>query len=179
MAASSTARYTTKARWLHWIMALLVVLAYGLILCRSEFSRFSEYRVMVVQGHYLTGMLLLGLAFFRLAERRRHAPPAITPPLHNALHLASRLTHYLMYAFLFVQPILGMLTVLVEKGELPILFTGLSIPWPLPTSGRTAESFEDLHKLFASLFYYVVGLHIVAALWHHFIRKDDTLRRML
>lgn len=179
MAASSTARYTARARWLHWLMALLIVLAYGLILSRSEFPRFSEYRVMVVQGHFLTGILVLALAFLRLAERRRHAPPAITPPLQDALRRASRLTHYLMYAFLFVQPVLGILTVMVEKGQLPILFTGLSIPWPFATSDRTAEYFEDLHKLFASLFYYVIGLHIVAALWHHFIRKDDTLRRML
>lgn len=172
-------RYSPKARWLHWLMAGLVVLAYCLILSRTQFSRGSDYRVLVVQGHYWTGILLLALAFFRVAERRLHTPPVITPPLQSTLQLAATLTHYLMYGFLFVQPVLGVLTVMVEKGALPILFTDLSIPWPLPTSGRTAEYFEDLHKLFATLFYYVAGLHVVAALWHHFIRKDDTLKRML
>ncbi len=179
MADLPTHHYSRRARWLHWLMAGLVVLAYCLILSRTQLTRGSEYRVLVVQSHYWTGLLLLGLAFFRLAERRRHAPPAITPPLQGTLRRVATLTHYLMYAFLFVQPVLGLLTVMVEKGALPILFTDAAIPWPLPTSGRTAEYFEDLHKLFATLFYYVAGLHAAAALWHHFIRKDDTLKRML
>ncbi|MBD8493254.1 cytochrome b [Pseudomonas syringae] len=159
-------------------MAALVVLAYCLILSRTQFTRGSDYRVLVVQSHYWTGILLLALAFFRLAERRRHTPPAITPPLQGAVRTLATLSHYLMYGFLFVQPVLGLLTVLVEKGSLPILFTDAAIPWPLPTSGRTAEYFEDLHKLFARLFYYVAGVHVLAALWHHFIRKDNTLKRM-
>ncbi|WP_295470146.1 cytochrome b [uncultured Pseudomonas sp.] len=179
MAILSAHRYTPKARWLHWVMAALVVLAYCLILSRTQFERFSPYRAMVVQGHFMVGLLLLGLAFFRVAERRRHSPPSINPPLQGSLQRLATLTHYLMYAFLFVQPVLGLLTVMVEKGALPIVFTGWSIPWPLTTSGHVAERFEDLHKLFGSLFYFVAGLHVVAALWHHFIRKDDTLKRML
>lgn len=179
MALSSTQRYVAKARWLHWSMALLVVLSYVSILSRSQFSRFSEYRVLVVEGHYLIGMLLLGLAFFRLVQRWRHTPPPIRPPINGPMRVVANMTHYLMYGFLLLQPIMGMLTVLVEHGALPILFTDLYIPWPFPTSGRTAEYFEDLHRLFATQFYVVAGLHTAAALWHHFVRKDDTLQRML
>lgn len=122
---------------------------------------------------------MLIMAFFRVFERRRHAPPAITPPLESYLRLAANVSHYLLYAFLFAQPLLGLFTVLIEKGSLPVPLTQLLIPSPFPLSERFAESLEDLHKLLGSIFYYVIGLHVVAALWHHFVRKDNTLKRMV
>ncbi len=172
-------RYSPKARTLHWIMAVLIVLAYALILSRTQFSRGSDYRILVVQSHFWVGILILLMAFMRVSERRKHTPPGITPPLQGILQKVATLSHYALYAFLFVQPVLGLLTVLVEKGALPIPLTSWQIPSPFPTSDRVAESFEDLHKLLATIFYYVIGLHVVAALWHHWIRKDNALQRML
>lgn len=179
MSTSSAHRYSAKARWFHWSMAALVVLAYGLILSRVEFGKSSPVRAFVVHSHFWTGLLVLGMAFFRVAERRRHTPPPITPPLQTALRRAATLTHYALYAFLFVEPILGLSAVVIETGALPIPLTDLQIPSPFPTSDRLAEKFEDLHKLLASIFYWVIGLHGIAALWHHLVRKDDTLKRML
>jgi cytochrome b561 len=175
----SSARYSYKARWLHWAMAILIVLAYALILSRTEFARGSELRMFAVQSHFWVGILVLALAFFRVAERRRHTPPDITPPLEGLIRLAATLSHYLLYAFLFAQPLLGLFTVLVEKGALPVPLTEILIPSPFPISERFAESLEDLHKLLGSIFYYVIGLHVVAAIWHHFVRKDNTLKRMV
>ncbi|MDF2642571.1 MAG: putative cytochrome b561 [Pseudomonas sp.] len=179
MDAPVTPRYTARARGFHWAMAVLIVLAYALILSRTQFARGSDLRVLVVQTHFWTGLVILLMAFFRVAERRRHPPPDIMPPLEGALRLAATLSHYALYAFLFIQPVLGLLTVMVEKGALPIPLTALQIPWPFPVSGRAAEYFEDIHKLLGSIFYYVIGLHVVAALWHHVVRKDNTLKRML
>lgn len=179
MEATLTSRYTAKARTFHWLMAALIVLAYALILSRTEFNKGSELRALVVQSHFWVGIVILVMAFFRVAERRRHRPPAITPPLEGALRVAASLSHYALYAFLFAQPVLGVFTVMVEKGALPIPLTSLQIPWPFPTSDRLAESFEDVHKLLGTIFYYVIGLHVMAAIWHHFVRKDNTLKRML
>ncbi len=179
MSSPTPERYSSKARWLHWLMAVLIVLAYTLILSRSEFGKGSELRMFVVQSHFWVGLLILALAFFRVAERRRHTPPGITPPLEGLLRTAATLSHYLLYAFLFAQPLLGLFTVLIEKGALPIPLTQLLIPSPFPVSDRFAESLEDLHKLLGSIFYYVIGLHVIAAIWHHFVRKDNTLKRMV
>lgn len=175
----STARYSSRARWFHWIMAALIVLAYSLILSRSQFAKGSDLRTFVVQSHFWVGLLVLVMAFFRVAERRRHTPPGITPPLEGFLRMAATLSHYLLYAFLFTQPLLGLFTVLIEKGSLPVPLTQLLIPSPFPLSERFAESLEDFHKLLGMIFYYVIGLHVVAAIWHHFVRKDNTLKRML
>lgn len=173
------ARYSRKARWLHWAMAVLIVLAYGLILSRTQFGKGSEWRTLVVQSHFWVGIVVLVLAFFRVAERRRHSPPQITPPLEGLLQKAATVSHYLLYAFLFAQPLLGLFTVLIEKGALPVPLTPWLIPSPFPLSERFAESLEDLHKLLGSIFYYVIALHVIAALWHHFVRKDNTVKRMV
>ena len=179
MNSPTSERYSSKARWFHWGMAALILLAYVLILSRSQFTRGSDVRILVVQSHYWVGILVLVMAFFRVAERRRHTPPGITPPLEGVLRTAATLSHYLLYAFLFAQPLLGLFTVLIEKGSLPIPLTQLLIPSPFPVSDRFAETLEDVHKLLGTIFYYVIGLHVVASIWHHFVRKDNTVKRMV
>jgi len=175
----NTERFSYRARWLHWVMAALIVVAYGLILSRSQFAKGTDLRTLVVQSHFWVGIVVLIMAFFRVAERRRHSPPGITPPLQGALHLAASLSHYALYAFLFAQPLLGLFTVLLERGALPIPLTSLSIPAPFPIAKETAENLEHFHVLLGTIFYYVIGLHVVAAVWHHFVRKDNTVRRMV
>lgn len=179
MNTSVTDRYSYRARWLHWAMAILIVVAYALILSRTQLERGSIPRVLVVQSHFWVGILLLVMAFFRLAERHRHRPPDITPPLQGALRLLATLSHYALYAFLFAQPLLGLFTVLLEKGSLPVPLTSLTLPSPFPLAEDTAESLEKIHKQLGTIFYYVIGLHVVAAVWHHFVRKDNTVRRMV
>lgn len=175
----ATERYSYKARWFHWVMAILIVLAYALILSRTQLARGSDARTFVVQTHFWVGIVVLVMAFFRIAERRRHTPPGITPPLEGALRLAATLSHYALYAFLFAQPLLGLFTVLLERGALPIPLTSLSIPAPFELSKDTAETLEHYHVLLGTIFYYVIGLHVIAAIWHHFVRKDNTVRRMV
>jgi len=174
-----TQRYSHRARWLHWAMAVLIVLAYALILSRTQFAKGSEPRAFVAQTHFWVGILIFLLAFFRIAERHRHTPPGITPPLEGMLRVLATASHYALYAFLFIQPLLGLSTVLLETGGLPIPLTELKIPSPFPVSKPTAEFLEHTHVLLATIFYYVIGLHVVAAIWHHFVRKDDTVRRMV
>lgn len=180
MTTPSTAdRYSHRARSLHWVMAGLIVVAYILILSRSQFAKGTDLRTLVVQSHFWVGILVLILAFFRIAERHRHTPPGITPPLEASLRLAGTVSHYALYAFLFAQPLMGLFTVLLERGALPIPLTSLAIPSPFEISKETAESLEHYHVLLGTIFYYVIGLHVVAALWHHFVRKDNTLKRMV
>ncbi|HEY0287059.1 MAG TPA: cytochrome b [Pseudomonas sp.] len=172
-------RYSYKARWLHWVMAVLIILAYILILSRSQFARGSDLRMLVVQSHFWVGIVVLIMAFLRIAERHRHTPPGITPPLEGVLRLAATVSHYALYAFLFAQPLMGLFTVWLEKGALPIPLTQLAIPSPFDISKDAAEDLEHYHVLLGTIFYYVIGLHVVAAIWHHFVRKDNTVKRMV
>ncbi len=177
--SSNSERYSYKARWFHWVMAILIVLAYALILSRSQFAKGSDLRTFVVQTHFWVGIAVLIMAFFRIAERHRHSPPDITPPLEGTLRLAATVSHYALYAFFFIQPLLGLFTVLLERGALPVPLTSLAIPAPFAISKDIAENLEHLHVLLGTIFYYVIGLHFVAAIWHHFVRKDNTVKRMV
>ena len=71
-----------------------------------------------------------------------------------------------------------MVRVVLGGGErLP--FTGLELPSPLVENHDLHEQLEEIHGFVGETFYWIIGLHIAAALWHHFLRRDSTLRRML
>ena len=175
--AQASPRYGAISRRLHWLMAALVVLAYVLITSRSWFERGSGPRLFVVQGHFWVGIAVFALVLPRLLARFAGPTPAIVPPLNPLTHLASRITHVALYAFLLLQPTMGMLVVLLERGGLP--FGGLMLPSPFELNPHLAHRIEELHITVGNAFYYVIALHIAAALWHHFARRDNVLKRML
>jgi cytochrome b561 len=142
------------------------------------FERGTAGRTLSLQSHFLAGMVVLILVLPRLLHRIRNTPPQIFPPLQNWETALSRITHFLLYAFLFAQPLLGMITVFSGGRGIPIPFIGLQIPSPMAADHALHESFEDIHGWIGTAFYYVIGLHIAGALWHHSMRKDNTLRRM-
>lgn len=173
------ARYSRASRWFHWLAFAFVTLAYLLVNLRELYPRGSGLRQLFMQGHIMIGLLVFVLVLPRLLHRLRNSPPAITPPLASWQPALSAVTHVLLYAFLVVQPVLGLLTVFTEGRPVVIPFTGLEIPSPWLEDSVLSHQLEDVHKLIGEVFYYVIGAHILAALWHHFGRGDDTLKRML
>lgn len=174
----SIGRYSRNARWFHWLAFGLVALAYLLINLRELFPRGSDALRTTMASHYMVGLVVLALVLPRLLHRLRNVPPPVTPPLATWERMLSRATHYALYAFLLVQPLLGLSAVLAN-GPLPIPFTSLQVPSPLPRNHDLHETIGHLHETIGTVFYWVIGLHIAAALWHHFYRRDDTLKRML
>jgi len=172
-------RYSSRARWFHWLSFAFVLLAYVLINVREFAPRGSDARALIMQSHILAGLVVLALVVPRLLGRLRGPPPPpISPPIASWEATLSRVTHVALYAFLFVQPILGVLTVFAGGHAITIPFTSLQIPSPMTGSHDLGERFGDIHGWVGTVFYYVIGLHILGALWHHFVRHDDTLRRI-
>ncbi len=75
-------------------------------------------------------------------------------------------------------PLLGLATAWSDDKQLLLPFTQVAVPALLPVDKDLAHQLEDLHGTIGEAFYWVIGLHIVAALYHHFWVRDDTLRRM-
>lgn len=171
-------RYSRAARWFHWSAFACVALAYLFINLRGTFPRGSGSGRTVMQAHYLFGLAVFVLVLPRLLHRLGNAPPPITPPLAGWESLLSRLTHLALYAFLIAQPLLGLFAVWAS-GPVALPYTSLRIPSPIAPNHALHESIGHLHGTIGTVFYYVIGLHIAAALWHHFQRRDNTLRRML
>ena len=179
MSAMRVARYSPGLRWLHWGMALLVLLAYVLIEQRNLFPRGTAERAAMVQGHFWTGLVLLALAWFRLFLRRRDGAPGITPELAAWNAVSAKLLHVALYLFLLVMPLLGLATAWTDGKALLVPFTDVALPALLPANEALAHTLEEVHGTIGELFYWVIGAHVLAALWHHWLRRDDTLRRML
>jgi cytochrome b561 len=172
-------RYSPSARRFHWWMFGLVALAYLLVNLVDSFERGTPGRRFVLQSHILVGLVVLVLVLPRLLHRFRNLPPPIVPPIAAWEANLSRLTHGLLYAFLVVQPILGLVAVWLGGRGIFIPGTSLQLPSPLAENHDLHEQLEGVHEWIGEAFYYVIGLHIAGALWHHLVRKDSTLRRML
>lgn len=178
MAAPESARYSPAQRRLHWLMFLLVAVAYLLIETRGNFERGSLARTLAVQGHFWTGLAVLALILPRLWLRVRRGAPPIHPPLPAWQAWPARLLHLSLYAFLLVQPALGLMTAWTDGKQVLLPFTQAALPALMAPDAALAHTLEDLHETLGSLFYWVIGLHVAAALYHHFLRRDDTLTRM-
>ena len=171
-------RYAPILRRLHWLMAIAIALSYLAIEQRGFFARGTPARFAMIQSHYWIGLAIFVLATWRIAQRRRFGAPAITPALPRAQAILSKLTHVALYAMFIVMPILGISAAWLDGKSVLIPFTQVAIPPLLAESEQWVHTIEDLHGQIGEIFYWVIGLHVVAALYHHFIRRDDTLRRM-
>ena len=114
----------------------------------------------------------------RLAVRVLHGEPVPEdgiPPWQTA---TARVTHWLLYLLLFVIPILGWLN--ASWRGMPIVMFGLELPALMAKRAPGWGWTGDVHGLLANYVMLVlVGLHVAAALYHHFVRRDGVLQRML
>jgi len=133
----------------------------------------------MVQGHFWVGLSILLLAAWRIGLRMRGVVPPITPALPAWQALPAKVLHLALYAFIVVMPLLGLATAWTDGKVLFVPFTDLAVPALLAPDEGLAHQLEDLHGTIGEIFYWVIGLHILAAVYHHWWRRDDTLRRML
>jgi len=175
--APAPAAYAPAQRRLHWLVAALVVAVYLAMELRGVFARGSTPRTLMMQSHFWLGLSVFALAVWRLALRRRLAVPPISPTPAAWSAALSKLLHWAFYAFFLAMPVLGLLT-LWTGGRSLLLPGGALLPSPLAEDEALHEALEQVHTTIGEAFYWVIGLHIAAALYHHFVRRDDTLRRM-
>ncbi|AJE98763.1 cytochrome b [Pandoraea apista] len=172
-------RYAPPALFFHWAVALLIVIAYAAVIAKGYLPKGSAQRALSMTIHEWAGVMVLVLAVPRLLWRLIKGAPGPLPGQGWLVRASSGAVHLLLYLFLFAQPVLGYLT--LNAGGHALMIPGLDIALP-QFIGKDAElrrSIKDIHETIGNAFYWVIGLHALAALWHHYFRRDDTLRRML
>ncbi|MBP2199710.1 cytochrome b561 [Pantoea cypripedii] len=162
---------------LHWLTFFLVVIAYCTMEFRGLATRGSWQGFAMIIGHFSTGSCVLVLMLSRVLLRLRHRSPAIVPKPEGWQTGLAHLMHLGLYLFFIALPILGILS-RFYLGRTWWLF-GI----PMPVSAAPDPDFADiltgLHKTLAPYGYWLVGIHAVAALTHHYLMKDNTLLRMM
>jgi cytochrome b561 len=144
---------------------------------RVLYPRGSDPRELLKVWHDMLGITVLALVVVRLVARWSSPEPRIVPPLPVWQKLVSHVLHYALYALMILMPIGGWL-VLSGEGE-AIPFWGLTLPPLMGSNDELAHTLEEWHKLGGEIGYWLVGLHSVAALYHHYVSGDNTLKRML
>ncbi|MDD2923802.1 cytochrome b [Rhodoferax sp.] len=174
-------RYTAVAMALHWLLALLILALFVLGVYMTDLP-FSPTRLKLYNWHKWAGVSLLLLTILRLGWRLTHRPPTLPAAIRQAMPAwqtrAYHATHHLMYLLFFAVPLLGW--AYSSAAGFPIVWFGqISLPDLLPADKALAESIKPLHKLAALALIALAGLHIAAALKHHWLDRDGLLQRML
>jgi cytochrome b561 len=179
-AAHPAGQYGAIAKLFHWVTLglMLVALPLGFVIQHvKDASKMGFYAL-----HESAGLTILFVALARLAWRRLSPPPSLPNDMPKLMRTTSTAVHHALYALLILQPLLGFLA---------------TNAWGFPMRGATAylgfielpkfmEAWEGLAKILSLLhsiggwlLVVLIALHIAGALFHHAIRRDGTLMRMI
>lgn len=191
MSIKNTAQnYGSIAKWLHWVTAVLFLGSYASVYYRRWFTEEETPENWIsLQLHLSIGVTIAVVVVLRILWRISNRVPDLEPGT-KLEHLAAHAGHYALYAIMIIMPATGYLGTSVNteyfflfdipKFESTQLFTslignGLGIAFK-----EFEEPIDFIHKdiLGAWLVWILIFGHVLAALYHHFVREDRTLRKM-
>ena len=167
-------------RWqirLHWLTLILLVIVYATIELRTMSVRGSLSGRILAGTHMSCGVLILAVMVTRLALRFVFKSPQITPRLSRFHTLVSWLGQAVLYLLFIGLPVMGLTSRYLH-----------GTPWqlfgiPMPSSAHPAPGLSreiiSWHQILALSGYWLIALHAMAALAHHFLREDNALQNML
>lgn len=174
---TAPARYGSLMISLHWLMLILIVAAYATIELRGLFPKGSDPRTLLKELHYLFGLSVFAMVWLRLLARFTSPQPGIVPEPPRWQEISATLMHYGLYALMIGLPLLGWLTVSAEGKS--VSFNGFQLPSLIAENRATAKLLEEAHEIVGKAGYFMIGLHALMALVHHYRMQDNTLLRML
>ena len=173
--SSAPTRYSGVAIALHWVLGLMIIGAFGVGLYMTDLPM-SPSRLKLYNWHKWAGVTILALSALRLLWSLTHRPPA-----HAAgprwQQQAAHATHLALYGLFFAVPLVGW--AYSSAAGFPIVWFGvLPLPDFVPQDKALAALIKPWHEILAWAMALLVGLHIAAALKHHFIDRDGLIHRM-
>ena len=181
-------RYSSAARWFHWMTALLVlaVIALGWIFGgfktkpgdpNTYVAPFPGTPTDYASAHMSVGLIILAVVGTRLLYRLFNPAPPLPNRMGEAERVLAHLTHWLLYGILIVMPVSGYLMSAGDKP--PIVFLGVIDVPKLPITPAQGYAAAVVHVYTQFAVYALVSLHLAGTAWHMFVRRDNLLDRML
>lgn len=173
-------QYSTLAKWFHWttVPLMFLALATGLTI---RFMK-DDVKMSFYALHESTGLVILGLAVARLAWRTMSRAPVLPDHVPPPMRSAAQAVHHALYAALILQPLLGFFTTNAYGFPLrgQTAFLGfIDLPKFMEANEGLATALHWAHSLLGWTIPLLLAAHIAGAVFHHAIRKDGTLLRML
>ncbi len=174
---NSTDRYGLLSIGLHWFMLFLLVAVYACIDLRELFPKGSDLREGLKTWHFMLGLSVLILASLRVVVHLTSTLPRVEPDPPGWQKLLAKLMQYALYGFMIAMPLAGWLMLSAAGKTIP--FFGLQWTALIGESKNVAEFIKEIHETGGTVGYFLIGFHAAAALFHHYVLHDGTLRRML
>ncbi|MDI2173650.1 cytochrome b [Pseudomonas aeruginosa] len=175
---NTSSRYGVFSLFLHWGSALVVFGLFGLGLWMRELSYYDPWYHPAPALHKSIGILLAIALLVRIVWRFVSPPPP-APANHGPLtRVASKLGHLALYGLLLAVIVAGYL-ISTADGEPISVFGWFSVPATLSGLPDQADVAGEIHLYLAWALVVFAVLHALAALKHHFVDRDPTLKRML
>jgi len=167
-------RYSTVAVGLHWSVSALIVIVGILGLLHDSWPKATQ--AFWINIHAVLGLLFWLLVMVRLSWRRTNPPPPLPANVGDLSRRLSGPVHALLYVLMLVIPVIGIVT-FVWHGRV-FDFGLFQVDFGIAKNRAIFHPTEDIHGYLAYALFALAGFHALAALWHHFIRKDGVLLRM-
>lgn len=181
MLINSADRYGLVSRFLHWVMALLILAMIGLGAYMADLAREDPLRGQLYTLHMEVGVTILALAVIRILWILVSRPPVMPAALKRWEVVLAKSTVGLLYLLMLATPIAGYL--MTNTAGKPINYFGLfDLPVLMAKNHDLHETLEGVHEFLAFSILALVSLHVLGALKHRFIDMDpkaDVLKRML
>ena len=185
--SASQTRYGDVAVTLHWLIAAGVIANIALGLYFADLPHSDPNKFTLTQTHKSIGLTVLLLSLLRVGWRLVHPVPPLPADMGPLMRIAARTTHFMLYVLIVAIPLSGWALVSASPLGLPTMYFGL-FPWPqlpfladLPRAMKRlwAHQFGAIHVFLAWSMIVLASIHILAALYHQFVRRDEVLGRML
>lgn len=176
-ALGPAAEYSATARVLHWLTAALVLtmIPVGIVMANVDLGAAGN---TLYDIHRSIGAVLIPIVLVRLLYRLNHPPPPLPADLPAIQQFAAHATHWALYALLIVQAFIGWIATSAYRAPINVFWL-FELPPIWPVDQPFAEQLFVVHRLLGIAMAGLICAHIGAALFHHFVRKDDILLRMV
>jgi cytochrome b561 len=170
-------RFGLVAQGFHWLTLLMLMGSFTLAFSMTAMP-LSLRKLQFYSWHKWVGVTVFVIVILRLAWRLANTvprQPVATPLWQRRLAAVS---HAALYTLLIVMPLTGW--VMSSALNLPVVYLGLiHLPSPFGVDRALGEAMKDVHHALGLALLALIGIHALAALYHHVVLRDDVLRRML
>lgn len=169
--------YSPALKLFHWLTVGLLVVAYGLVWLVEDLVPESAEAV-VVNLHKSIGLTILGMTALRFALRWVQPLPALPDGTPDYQRWLARLVQYGFYVVLMALPLVGW-AMSAAKGRVVSFFGLFALPPLVGANDELAHQLKELHETLGFALVVLAGLHVLGALYHHYLRRDNVLRSMM
>jgi cytochrome b561 len=168
--------YDKGYKWLHWVMAILILLMFLAIFGFAQATT-DTAKIEMLMGHSTIGSLIFILFVIRFSKRFIFKSPRPTHDLNTTTNIVAKVAHLVLYSLLFYVPVTGYLT--ARAHELPVLWFGqVNLAKLIEYEQSNFDMLRGFHEIGVQILMLLVVMHIGAALLHAIVKKDGVFSSM-